>query len=231
MSNALNKFFFIKTGIDIQDEAPIFSPETYIIKDNNSEITLKNYLMPRLKVLGTFDLMYQDFSNVLGKPLVLDIVRRVGEIYYDADLSSNNVIGHFQGFLIKSSIPGLVNPEIVAKLSDVFNSELKHDLDSRIVACDLDESKLSDLASKVVSGEILPSPKHYEDAASFVAKGYPQELYPVNDVVNSTNLIDYVFDAKNRIEDPSIKNTDYFRFSYLGVSMPFYKWLSSVKVK
>ena len=160
MSKVLRNFFFTKTGIDIVDEVPIFSPNYYFLKTSESNgsgsVSLTEYLMSRLKTLGTFDILYQDLSDIIKKPLILEVVRQVGEIYSETDArDAGSIVGHFQGYLVNSSNPNLIDPKIVSDLLNPFSSEHFKDLDSRILDCNFDESKLSNLARLVDSGEIV----------------------------------------------------------------------------
>jgi hypothetical protein len=115
----INKFFFLKTGIDVGDSINILWPELIQFRENDKEHNLKEYLMPLLYCKNIFpesDLKLGFLNNNPTPEVILRIDREIGIISYD-NKNPSETIGYYSVQHTKCNRPGLINPKIIGILS------------------------------------------------------------------------------------------------------------------
>ena len=118
----IRRFYGLDPSVDISDNVPIISPNSFYIPIDGRVESLSEYFMPRHKSRVENKAEW-DLTDIVQKPLNVSTILLTGELYYDTEFVPDMIVGHFQGYRTKSSNPKLVDPKKMADFLRVFTVE------------------------------------------------------------------------------------------------------------
>jgi len=107
----------------------IYVPEAHLFNIEGKVQTLEDYLSTRLKITKKSKEEDIDLSLIVNKPINIYLKTVEGNIYFDADKREDNIVGKFNGLIIRSSCPKLLLPK---KIAETFVISSAYTLDEMI---------------------------------------------------------------------------------------------------